>query len=155
MLLKIETIQRRITLLFFVVSVNLCFTQQDLNDLDILIGTWQVEGKQNFESWEKVNDTEFTGKGYKIRDGVTSVSETLQIKVSDNNIIYIATVPDQNEGKSILFTLNTSNKDLLSFENPDHDFPKKIQYQFLDDQRIKVNVLGENDKGFSFYFIKQ
>jgi len=134
---------------------NLCHSQQDLSQLEFLIGIWQVEGKQNFESWEKVNDTVFTGKGYKIRDGVTTISETLTVKVSNNNIYYEATVPDQNDGSTIPFKLNTAQEDLFSFENADHDFPKKIQYQFINDQKIKVNVLGGNDKGFSFYFTRQ
>ncbi|MDU8887081.1 DUF6265 family protein [Yeosuana sp. MJ-SS3] len=150
-----KTIKLILNLLFFALSFNLCLAQQDLSQLEFLIGTWQVEGKQNFEYWEKVSETEFIGKGYKIRDGVTRISETLELKVNDNNITFIATVPDQNEGQSIPFTLSASLDNLWSFENQNHDFPKKIQYQLLEGGKIKVNVLGENDKGFSFYFIKQ
>jgi len=148
-----KTIKTSFTLLLLVLSFSLCSAQSNLDQLEFLIGTWKVEGKQNYESWEKVSDIEFKGKGYRIRDGITTIFETLEIKVNDNNILYIATVPDQNEGKSVPFTLNTSIEDLFSFENPEHDFPKKIQYRVIDAQRIKVNVLGENDKGFSFYFI--
>ncbi|MFT5166336.1 MAG: hypothetical protein ACI8P3_001567 [Saprospiraceae bacterium] len=37
-----------------------------------------------------------------------------------------------------------------SFENPAHDFPEKIIYQFLSTTQFFVQVLGEKDKGFSF-----
>ena len=140
--------------IIFFLFVLLCYAQKDLSQLEFLIDTWQVEGKQNFESWKKENDTVFIGLGYKIKDSISTVTETLKLQVVKDNIVYTATVPNQNEGEAIPFTLNTSRHDLFSFENPDHDFPKKIQYQLTSEGKIMVNVLGENDKGFSFYFIK-
>ena len=142
------------SIFYLILSFNLCLAQSNLSQLEFLIGTWQVEGKQNFESWKKENDTVFIGLGYKIKDSISTVTETLKLQVVKDNIVYTATVPNQNDGEAVPFTLNTSRHDLFSFENPDHDFPKKIQYQLTSEGKIMVNVLGENDKGFSFYFIK-
>ena len=66
-----------------------------------------------------------------------------------------ATVPDQNEGRTIQFTLNTEIKSYFSFENEKHDFPKKIQYKKITDDEIEITVLGDNGKGFSYTQLKQ
>ncbi len=65
------------------------------------------------------------------------------------------TVFNQNDGKGIPFTLKSLEKNLFSFENPQHDFPKKIQYKILNSNELYVSVLGEKDKGFSYKLMKQ
>jgi len=79
----------------------------------------------------------------------------LSIKKIGNRIIYEATVPNQNDGETIQFTLNTEIKLYFSFENDKHDFPKKIQYKKISDNEIEVAVLGDNGKGFSYTQFKQ
>ena len=132
-------------------------THQDnqLKPLEILVGSWQVEGKTTYEKWEKKSDVTFEGYSYKLIDNEQKISETLQIVYDNDEIVYKATVPNQNQGKSIHFVLNNNEKDLLSFENLKHDFPKKIQYKKIDDHKLLVNVLGDNNQGFSYYLIKQ
>ncbi len=132
-----------------------CNAQKNLENVEFLIGTWKMENKNTYESWQKVSDTEYKGKSYKLHEGQMQVSEFLTIKISDDKIIYEATVPNQNDGKTIPFELNMSTKDWISFENPNHDFPKKIQYKIIDDTKVQVNVSGEDDKGFSYYQLKQ
>lgn len=73
----------------------------------------------------------------------------------ENKVIYEATVPDQNEGKAIPFTLNNDIKEYLSFENIEHDFPKKIQYKRINEDEIEVTVLGDEGKGFTYKQLKQ
>ena len=106
-----------------------CLAQKNLADLSFMLGTWKIENKQTFETWNKVSETEFTGKSYKLINGEKKVTETLSIKIIDEKIIYEATVPNQNEGKTIPFELIKSDDHFISFENPEHDFPKKIQYK--------------------------
>lgn len=145
-------------MLVFFIMVNAflsCHAQEDLKSVDFLIGTWKIENKNVYEIWKKVNKTEFSGKSYQMNEGQTKISETLSIKIINGKIIYEATVPNQNDGRSIPFELNTRNKDLVSFENLNHDFPKKIQYKLIDNSKVMVNVFGDNDKGFSFYQVKQ
>lgn len=125
-----------------------------LQNLEFLIGTWKVEGKESYESWKKKGDKLF-GQAYKIKEGQKIVSENIELKTIENEIIYTPTVFDQNEGKGIPFKLISSENDLFSFENPQHDFPKKVQYRILNDHELHVSVLGENDEGFSFKMKKQ
>src|SRR5690606_13301115 len=118
------------------------------------VGTWKMDGKNTYEHWTKDANV-LVGESFKVKDDVKYVSETLRIEQVDNNIVYTATVMGQNEGKAIAFTLNLEVTDKLSFENTTHDFPKKIRYTKLTDGELFVEVLGDNDEGFSFKMQKQ
>lgn len=95
-------------------------------------------------------DKELIGTGYKLKDGKLEVLEHLAIRMIEGKVVYQATVFNQNQGATISFPLNESISHYYSFENLEHDFPKKIQYQQLDKKRIKVNVVGDKEQGFSF-----
>lgn len=82
------------------------------------------------------------------------VSEYLEIKKHDNHIVYTASVVNQNQGKAIDFKL-TKTDSTFTFENPNHDFPKKIVYQKLSDTEIFVQVSDENNKGFLYKMTRQ
>lgn len=139
----------RYLLLILISIFTFSCSQQKIKNLYFLEGTWQVEGKQQFEKWDKFED-DLLGEGYKLVDGQKQTFEKLAIKEFKGRIVYQATVINQNEGATISFPLNESISDYYSFENLEHDFPKKIQYQKINETRIKVNVLGDNEQGFSF-----
>lgn len=140
-----------ICLFFLFASCNESKTAQ----LDFLVGTWKMEGKEQYEFWEKNSRDELVGNSYKLLNNKQSISETLRIKSVGNQLIYGATVFNQNEGETIEFILNPDNNNCLSFENDKHDFPKKIQYRKLSADSIEVRVLGGGDKGFSYVQIRQ
>ena len=140
--------------IILIVSFNACAQTTDLQKVNFLIGTWKIEGKENYETWQKT-DNQLNGESYKIRNGQKYVSEKLEIKLVDNYLVYIATVFNQNEGKGIPFKFNPSEENLFSFENLFHDFPKKIQYKILNKDELFVSVLGEENKGFSYKLIRQ
>ncbi|WP_322287083.1 DUF6265 family protein [Aquimarina sp. 2201CG5-10] len=140
--------------LFFTFSLTSCIGQSKLETVEFLIGTWKMEGKDSFEEWKKENN-QLEGYSYKFKNENKVTTETLLIKIEEQNVIYEATVASQNKGRTIPFVLNILIKDKISFENLHHDFPKKIQYQKLSDDILRVYVLGENDKGFSYKLIRQ
>jgi Domain of unknown function (DUF6265) len=127
----------------------------DLKELRFLEGTWKIENKENYERWKINEDGSFEGKAYKIRSEKEIVTEHLSIKMIFKKVTYQAKVLNQNNGEPTDFVLNDTVKNKLSFENLSHDFPKKIQYTKLDEATLFVEVLGENDKGFSYKVIKQ
>ncbi|MCF7560531.1 DUF6265 family protein [Sabulilitoribacter multivorans] len=131
-----------------------CSQNASLHEVEFLIGTWKIENKESYESWEKKDD-KLVGHSYKLKNGEKVISEDIDIKIIENQIIYTPTVFNQNQGKGIPFKLKTFENNLFSFENPEHDFPKKVQYKVLSDSELYVSVLGENDKGFSYKLIKQ
>lgn len=141
-------------LYFIILATFLALQAQAQVEPSALLGTWQVEGRQSFEAWSK-DGKALSGESYKMVDGAKRVSETLAIKQVKSDWVYEATVPNQNAGATIPFTLNKSEKEMLSFENPKHDFPVKIQYKFESESRVFVKVLGADGKGFSYYMTKQ
>jgi len=137
----------------------LCFlmacSENKLSKLDFLIGTWKTENKENYEQWEKNENNSFVGSSYKMENGQKVIWENLSIKLLGDEIFYEATVADQNEGKTIQFSLNEETKSYFSFENEKHDFPKKIQYKIVSNDKVEVTVLGNKDEGFSYFQIRQ
>ena len=129
-------------------------TESKTSRLDVLVGTWKMEGKEHYEFWEKNQSNELVGYSYKLINNEKSISETLAIQSKGDRLIYGATVPNQNNGETVEFVLNPDIDSYLSFENNNHDFPKKIQYKPMSADSIKVSVLGENDKGFTYIQIK-
>ena len=130
-------------------------TDRSIGKVDFLIGTWKMESKNQYETWRKASNYELIGYSYEISENQKKIQETIAIKMIDNRMTYEATVPDQNEGKTIQFALNPEIKSYLSFENLNHDFPKKIQYHRISDNEITIKVVGDDDKGFSYKLIKQ
>lgn len=131
---------------------NLSFGQSDFPYF--LQGTWKMEHKEIYERWDKLNDESLKGFTYKSEGGQMFVLEYLEITRKNNDIIYTAFVVSQNQGKGIEFKLTRSDSSFI-FENPDHDFPKKIVYQKLSGTDILVQVTSGKQRGFSYRMTKQ
>jgi len=140
--------------IFIMVLAFSCVDKKSI-ELDFLVGTWKRENKELYEVWEKNKSSEINGHSFIIKDNKKTITETLVIKKIDNQFVYEATVPDQNEGITVQFTLNTEADSILSFENDKHDFPKKIQYRKINNNQIEVSVLGEEDNSFSYIQVRQ
>ncbi|MCX2682073.1 DUF6265 family protein [Galbibacter sp. EGI 63066] len=121
---------------------------------EFLQGTWKIENKETYEHWDKLNNNTLKGFSYKIESGQISISEYLDISRNGNETIYTATVLNQNKGRSINFKLTKSDS-TYTFENPKHDFPKKIVYQKLSNTEVFVKVSDGNQKRFAYKMIKQ
>ena len=126
-----------------------------MESVDFLIGTWKIESKNQYETWAKESNSELIGHSYEVNENQKFILETIAIKMIDNQMIYEATVPNQNEGQTVQFALNPEIESYLSFENLNHDFPKQIQYHKISDNEIKISVLGDDEKGFSYKLIRQ
>ena len=117
----------------------LCFSvpgpAQSFEPLIWLTGTWVMtkpNGNQRLEIWQKDSSTSLTGKGYKVSGKDTILLETLKIYEDEKDLStwYVPTVPDQNEGKPVLFKMTRRSDYLFVFENKEHDFPQRITYHF-------------------------
>ena len=131
---------------------NLAFAQSGLPDF--LAGTWKIENKDIYEHWDRLDENALKGLSYKIMNGQLAISEYLDISRSENGITYTATVLNQNQGKGIHFKL-TQTDSVYTFQNPNHDFPKKIVYQKLNPNEIFVQVSDGKQKGFAYRMVKQ
>ena len=116
-------------------------------------GTWKVDGKEMYEKWEKTG-AGFVGKGYSLKDNQEKISETLEIRIIDGKIFYLAIAAGQNNGATVKFELTKSGDGEFVFENPAHDFPKKLVYKKTSETEMSAQVLGEGGKGFTLKFTK-
>lgn len=119
---------------------------------EVFAGDWYNAQSNVWESW-KIDGNTLAGSAFSLQDKDTILYEKLKIFKQDSFIFYEATVLNQNEGKPVKFKLASFNDQKIVFENPDHDFPKKITYHFLTTDSLKVQVLG-NEKTIDFYFRK-
>jgi uncharacterized protein YciI len=138
--------------LLILFTLELTFAQSSFPDF--LQGTWKMENKDVYEHWDKLNENKLKGFSYKVKDRQMFISEYLEVTKSNNEVIYTATVLDQNRGKGVNFKL-TKTDSTFTFENPNHDFPKKIVYQKLKEEEIYVQVSDGKQKRFAYKMQKQ
>jgi len=118
-------------------------------------GTWvmRFDSSAVYEKWEKVNDTLFSGSSFEVSNGDSILTETLKIVSNEEGIFYIPTVSDQNDGLPVAFKMAVQEGNTFIFENPKHDFPTNITYQFLEGNKLKATVSGMlNDEMRSLEF---
>ena len=122
-----------------------------------LVGNWHSDnGKVKInESWMRVsaNTIEGYGQTYSIKKNKIVISETLRLVEMSGEVFFVAKVASND--LPISFKLTSCADKTAIFENPQHDFPKKIRYQFNNTKSITAFVSGENGKGFKIEFIRE
>jgi hypothetical protein len=134
---------QRISVLTLFLFFCSCNENSNLKKLEWMIGNWVCYTDMGtfHESWIKKDDHNFEGKGCFIVKGDTVFSEGLAVRSRNGGVYYVATIASQNEGQPVEFMLTTVGKELV-FENYSHDFPKRIIYQYHDDDHISATLMG-------------
>ena len=129
--------------------------QQQFDGLSWVLGQWQRtnerQGAQTYETWEKESDSVYRGLGVTIKGGDTTFVEKLRIELKDNKLYYVAE-PQQNT-KPTYFEMTTIEPDGFVSENPEHDFPKMIQY-IMKEGTLTAIISDGGDKKIGFVFKK-
>jgi hypothetical protein len=145
---------KKLTTLLFAILLTSTYAQTDLKNLEWLAGSWTrtnaKPGRSGFEFWQRVSSTEMTGRGINLKGTDTTFVEKLKIIVKENSIFYVADVPQNKE--PVLFQATSVTKSSIVFENPQHDFPKKIVYEF-DGTKLKATISGDG-KSIDYWFEK-
>lgn len=113
-----------------------------LDDFKKLEGNWKGEGFGGLfhENWEQ-SSGKFRGHGFLIIEGDTIFQEKVSINESGEFIMYASTGgKDYPTG----FTLTEKSSSAWVFENPDHDSPQKLIYEFISDNELEIMVGGKN-----------
>lgn len=130
-------------------------THTNLDQVDWLNGFWErtntKAGTSAHERWIKNSETGMNGWGVAMRDNDTTFVESLRIVLENDELYYVADVEENPEPVFFKFTSMTSNGFIT--ENPDHDFPKKIEYLFKNDTLV-VTTSGDNQK-ITFKFVRR
>lgn len=122
-----------------------------------LLGNWASNGEKSIvlESWTTASDHTFEGSG-ETRSKTTNElisSESLRLVEMSGEIFYIAKVAHND--RPIAFKLSHCTDNSSAFENPDHDFPKRIEYRVDHTNTLVVTVSDGKEEGFSIKFLKQ
>lgn len=117
-----------------------------------LEGEWHAINGNVVEVWEQVSDERMSGYSYK--ETRNNVLETLEIVRENGEVSFKATVPTQNDGKTIPFKQVSKKGKQRVFENPQHDFPQRLIYELIATDTLHVIVLGANEKGFEVFYNK-
>ena len=128
--------------LFISVGMN-AFAQADLLPYLLkLQGNWV--GLTGREEWTKVED-EMVIEGISFYNvnfeeyGTNELPNEHSVIVYDNDMwVYIATPLEAD--KSTTFTCTKASSTEWIFENPTHDFPKRITYRFLSDEQLETTI---------------
>lgn len=111
-----------------------------------------MENTNTYESWIR-SENNFSGYVMQIQNNDTIILELLKIKMHNNSIYYEATVKNENKGKPVLFKLVNQNKNRFHFQNPKHDFPQNIIYDFSNDSVVNITI-SDSTKYRNFLYKK-
>lgn len=127
--------------------------KNDLSELEWLLGTWQRTnvrpGTMAFEKWEKQSERLFTGLGWTMKGTDTTFVEKLRLEVKANKLFYVADVKEN--ATPIYFEITEVSDYGFKSQNPEHDFPKAIEYQ-LEETVLTAIISDGADKRMGFVF---
>jgi hypothetical protein len=130
-------------------------TCHSLEELEKMIGNWSFETETEIitESWIKISHHSFEGVGHSINKfSDERNTETLRLVEMSGDIFYIAKVSHNN--LPVAFKLTSCTVKQFIFENPDHDFPQKLTYDFKSDHEIHVLVSGNSENDFLIKYMR-
>jgi Domain of unknown function (DUF6265) len=129
--------------IIFIITCAAFINPEKINDqifaqLYLLEGKWIMKTKMGAvgEEWTKINKDYLQNRGYMIRGNDTIITERVALRNTKEGIFYTSTVEDQNNRQPIPFRLVSSNKNIFVFENPLHDYPKRISYSLVNNDSL-------------------
>lgn len=123
-----------------------------------LTGTWIMEKKNGTimgETWWKKDDNSMSGESFLIKKGDTTILETVDLLKEGNDIFYVPVAFGQNDDKPVRFKLTAVTASAYIFENPAHDFPKRIVYDFTDSETLHAYIDDGTEKKRQHYYYKK
>ena len=117
---------------------------QQIAKAEWFLGNWENKTPQGdlSENWVKVNDSVFNGESYFIKKKDTLFGETVVLSEKDGVLLYTVTTKGQNDELPVAFKMTNATANQIVFENPAHDFPKKITYRLVDKDSLVAEISG-------------
>ncbi len=127
--------------------------------LERLAGKWQDMNRDNafYEEWSQLDESSLIGTGYVMSSADTVFIERLEIKPIDNDLYYIVGLSSNQRDETVRFKMTEATEQRIVFENPKHDFPKKITYELMPDSGMQVHLNGHEGGQYTeihFLFVK-
>lgn len=130
------------TLVLIIVILSFVDGRKDNDQIFVrlyaLEGKWIMKTKKGAigEEWSKINKDHLQNHGYMIRGKDTIITERVALKNIKEGIFYTSTVEDQNNQQPVSFRLTSAVNNIFIFENPQHDYPKRITYQLISNDSL-------------------
>jgi hypothetical protein len=148
------------TTILLVVFLATCWTiapAQTCDSLDTIhwmLGDWQASIGEDLtvEAWKAAGPGTFEGMS-ETRSRTTNElinGESLRLVEMSGEVFYIAKV--RHNDLPVAFKMTECSGNRAVFENPAHDFPRRLEYRFVDENKITVNVSDGRDEGFTVNF---
>ena len=145
----------KLTLLtVFLLFANLPPQTPGLADLSWIAGDWQTApgGRaQSEEHWTSAAGGSMMGMSRTVANEKTVEFEYLRIEQRADGVYYVAHPKARCPGTD--FKLTKSSATEAVFENPQHDFPKRIIYRKTADDSLSASIDGgDGTKAVTFSF---
>src|SRR6185436_5406025 len=125
-----------------------------ISELSWITGDWQTAagGKRQIEEhWTAPSVDSMIGMGRTIAGGKTVEFEYLRIEQRADQIYYVANPKGRCPGTDFKLTRLAGQE--ATFENPEHDFPKRIIYRKNTDGSLTASIDGgAGTKSMSFAY---
>lgn len=116
--------------------------QAKIAEVEFIGGDWETAGDKvrSQERWTHAEAGTMLGTGRTIGGGRTVFFEFLRLEERDGGIDYVA---HPGGGAGTAFRLTKIEARKAVFENPSHDFPKKITYTLEDGGVLVARIEGD------------
>ncbi len=111
-----------------------------------------------FEEWVIEDEFMLRGRGYVMAANDTVFIEQLEISKAGEALVYRVGLNSANTEELVEFTMTEASETTIVFENPKHDFPKRISYQIVPGTGIRVDLSGLESGQYSeihFAFVRR
>ena len=92
------------------------------------------------ETWMKKDDNSMIGKSYLVKGSDTTMLERVDLIYEGDDMFYIPVAYGQNDDKPVRFKLTSIKASAYTFENREHDFPKRIVYNFTGTDKLHAYI---------------
>lgn len=134
-----------------------CNKPNQFLQLHTLKGNWQMKTKEGTvgEQWQIESPNKLSSNAYFINGKDTSFYETVVLSETKEGIFYNVSSTTENNKQPVAFKLTSTVNNKFVFENPLHDFPRRIVYEFINQDSIHASIDdGQQNptKKSDFYF---
>jgi len=120
-------------------------SSSSFNKLAFLNGRWSLKTEKGkiVEFWKQTDDSLLEGISYSIsHTGDSTLLETVKLQKLDGDILFVPTGFGEGNNSTVAFKLISAENNTFIFENKEHDFPSRIVYRSVSDDKIIAWIEG-------------